>query len=253
MTDSLKQRLSNRLRQIGALEVRISDPHIGWEHALPGQHPLTLWPQCKSIIVFAVAMSPAINNTYLGPYAPWQAKNRNLGPVPTYIQSEEHALDRMSRIFVANITLKGMFALAGEGVGIGFALPQVKLAAAEAGLGVYGKSGVIINPVLGNRMNIGVIMTDVVIDPDGRLTDFTPCTNCDICIRSCPAKVFDPAKSYPESYNRERCIAKRAEIEGRGLYCHNCFASCPAGKINDEKLLSIQTAPSFYKRDRLPR
>ena len=38
-----------------------------------------------------------------------------------------------------------------------------------------------------------------------------------------------------------------AEIAGRGLYCHNCFAVCPAGKLDDEELFSLREAKSFYR------
>jgi len=31
------------------------------------------------------------------------------------------------------------------------------------------------------------------------------------------------------------------------LYCHNCWAACPAGKLKDEELLSIREAKSFFK------
>jgi len=34
------------------------------------------------------------------------------------------------------------------------------------------------------------------------------------------------------------------------MFCHNCFAACPAGTINDEELLSIKTAESFFKPHR---
>lgn len=247
MADDLKLRLVDRLRQVGAFDVKVSDPAVGWDHALPGMHPLTLWPQCKSVVVFGVAMSPRINNTYLGPYAPFPQKNRMVGPVPNSIQSEVHAMDRLSRVFVASVTLKGIEAISENGHQVSFRLPQAKLAAAESGLGVYGKSGVIINPKLGNRMNIGVIMTDAVIEPDGRLQDFKPCDGCDICIRACPAHAFDPAKEYPASYSREKCQPKRAEIESRGLYCHNCFAACPAGRVRDDELLNMQEAVNFYR------
>jgi ferredoxin len=33
------------------------------------------------------------------------------------------------------------------------------------------------------------------------------------------------------------------------LYCHNCFAVCPAGKLDDEELLCIEEAKSFFRRD----
>ena len=131
----------------------------------------------------------------------------------------------------------------------GFRMPGLKLAAYEAGIGVYGRAGFIIHPVLGSR--IGGILTDAELEPDGRLEGFNPCEDCDLCIKACPAKAFDPTKQYPYSYNREKCIAKRAEIAKKGYYCHNCYAVCPAGKLEDEELLSIKEAKSIFKIDKI--
>ena len=249
MGDSLKADLVERLKQVGAFEVRVADPKEGFDKALPGQHPLQFWDRCLSLVAFAVAMAPQTNNLYLGPYAPYQGP-RKLGPVPKDIQSEKLAMDRLSRIFVSSITMKGMMLLAERGYDVSFARPQLKLSAYEAGLGVYGRSGVILNPVLGNRMSIGVIMTNAVLEADSRLKDYHPCVDCDKCIKACPAKAFERDKEYPESWFREACVAKRDEIAKKGLYCHNCFAVCPAGEIKDNALLSVKAADSFFKQHR---
>ena len=106
MTSDLKQRLVNHLKQIGAYDVRIADPQVRYEHALPGQHPMELWPQCKSVIVFAVACAARTNNIYIGPYAPWQGERDIGGPIPKFTQSEDYGMERLARLIVSNITLK---------------------------------------------------------------------------------------------------------------------------------------------------
>ena len=270
MASDLKQSLVNRLKQLGAYDVRIADPNVGYEPLLPGRlpediwkplsvdrlrrHPLDLWKECRSVAVFAVSCSPKANNTYVGPHAPWQG-DRDIGPVPRGIQSDDNAMDRLVRLFISSITLRGMMLLQTEGHNVcvqysSYSMPSLKLSAFEAGIGVYGRAGLIIHPVLGSRMRLGAILTDAVLEPDGRLEGFDPCENCDLCIRMCPAKAFDPTKQYPYSYSRETCMSKRAEIAAKGLYCHNCFAACPAGKLKDEELLCVKEAKSFFRRDR---
>jgi len=249
MSELLKTDLVDRLKQVGAFDVRVADPRKGFEKALPKQHPLQLWELCRSVVVFAVAMPPQTNNLYLGLYAPWQGP-RKLGPIPQDIQSEEFAMDRLAFLFASSITLKGMMFLNERGYETSFSRSQYKLSAFEAGLGVYGRSGLILNPVLGNRMSIGVILTNASLKADGRLKGFHPCDACDKCIQACPAKAFDKGKEYPESWTRETCVAKRNEIAGKGYYCHNCFAVCPSGEIKDDALLSIKISDSFFKQHR---
>lgn len=246
MEKDLKTALLERLRQVGAYDARVANPHVGFEHALEGKHPLHLWPDCKSVVIFNVAMSPLTNNTYLGPASPWNGE-RQVGPVPNDIASPDYAMDRLSRLFAASVTLKGIVFLQAQGYNTRYAMTQFKLCAHEAGLGVYGRSGVIIHPMLGNRMNLGAILTDAPLDPDPQLQEFHPCQDCDLCIRACPAQAFDPEKDYPHSWSREKCTSKRAEIAKKGLYCHNCFASCPAGQLKDEDLFVSKEAVSFYK------
>jgi epoxyqueuosine reductase QueG len=243
----LKQGLVNRLKQVGAYAVGVADPTVGFEHAVKGWHPLELWKPCRSVVVFAVAASPRSNNLYAGPYAEWKG-NRGVGPVPHYIQSDDFAMDRMFRLFVASITLKGITFLQTNGHNVFAVIPQLKLAAYEAGIGVYGRSGLIIHPVIGNRIRLGAILTEAVLEPDKRLDGFDPCRDCDdLCIRMCPAKAHDRAKTYPLSFTQQVCEAKRAEIADKKLYCHNCFVVCPAGQLDDDNLLYIDEAVNFFK------
>ncbi|UCD58902.1 MAG: hypothetical protein JSV16_07290 [Candidatus Hydrogenedentota bacterium] len=139
--------------------------------------------------------------------------------------------------------------LQAKGYSLSLLQPRLKLSAFEAGIGVYGRSGLIIHPVLGSRMRLGAIKTDAVLEPDGCLEGFEPCENCDLCIKMCPAKAFDLTRRYPHSWSREKCTSKRADIAEEGLYCHNCFAVCPADEFKDEELLCIKEVKSFLNRE----
>jgi epoxyqueuosine reductase QueG len=251
MEQDLKIALIKRLKQVGAYDVRVADPRVGFEYALHEKHPLVYWPACKSIIVYCVPRSPEMNNTYLGPYSLWNG-DRHLGPVPNNLVSSEYALIRLSNLFMASVTLKGMLFLQTRGyetrhpeVEI-----QLKLCAYESGLGVYGRSGLILHPGLGNRMILGAILTDALLEPDPPLEDFSPCEDCSICITGCPAHAYDATKEYPDSWSKGKCLAKREEILKAGLFCHNCFAVCPAGRLKDDELFLKREAVSFYKRKR---
>jgi epoxyqueuosine reductase QueG len=247
----LKIALVKRLKQVGAYDVRVADPRIGFEHGLEDKHPLVFWPACKSIVVYSVPTSPEANNTYMGPYSVWDG-DRNLGPVPDNLASSEYALTRLSQLFMSSVTLKGMMFLQNKGyetrhpeIEI-----QLKLCACEAGLGVYGHSGLILHPDLGNRMILGAILTNALLEPDPPLENFTPCKDCSICIKGCPAHAYDESKEYPDSWSKAKCMAKRKEILKKGLFCHNCFAACPAGRLNDDELFLKKEAASVSRRRR---
>jgi len=57
--NELKDDLKRYLKQAGAYDVRVANPSNGFEHAQSGRHPLDLWKDCRSVVVFAVAMSTA--------------------------------------------------------------------------------------------------------------------------------------------------------------------------------------------------
>ena len=253
MSFNLKKDLKFMLKNAGAFDVGIADPNRGFEQAIKERHPLELWNKCKSVIVFVIARPPKSNNTYFGTYSPvnkrmYNPKKGGTGPVPQYFQSNDYGMTRLINMMSNNIKLKVMEFLKKRDYDFSFKKSQQKLCAYEAGLGVYGRSGVIIHPVLGNRIKISTILTDAEIPPDSPLIDFNPCKDCYTCVEMCPANAYDKNKEYPESWSRNICTNKRAKFIENNLYCHNCFASCPAGKIKDEKLLNKEKAKSIYSK-----
>ena len=252
MKDEFKERLVAHLKQAGAFDVRIADPKKGFEHAEEGRRPIELWQDCRSIVVFAVAMSTRTKFTYAGPYSPSRDDH-----TMRFHHSFDYGMDRLAHLFVGAITSWGAAFLQDNGYNVCLSasgIPgllsrpttQSKLCAYESGLGVYGRSGIIIHPELGNRMAIGTILTDAVVGLDPRLEDFHPCKDCDLCIRMCPSQAFDSTKTYPESWDRETCVSKKAETQARGYRCDACFACCPAGTVPEEKLFGFEEQESFY-------
>jgi epoxyqueuosine reductase QueG len=253
MTDLLKDELIACLKQAGAYDVRMADPAVGFEHAPDGQHPRERMPQCRTVIVFALAMSPETNNTYLGPLA---AKDLTVSPgrpvEPSNVKPSNHNVSRLSSLFHVQVVFAGVTFLHERGFATCLS-GRHKLCAYEAGIGRYGRSGLILHPELGNRMTLGVILTDAILAPDPKREDHDPCRNCDRCIRACPAGAFDPDKTYPDSWSFDLCMPKRKEIAAAGQYCHNCFAVCPAGRYRDEDLLFQAQATSYLGADRIER
>jgi len=140
MQKSLKTRLIGHLEQAGAYDVRIADPHRGFEHAEEGRHPLDLWKDCRSVIVFAVAMPPESELTHMGPYSP-STDSTTMRFEPSF----DCAVERLAHLFVATIAFWGVTFLQENGWNVGLSasgLPgllsepttQSKLCAHESGL-----------------------------------------------------------------------------------------------------------------------
>jgi ferredoxin len=107
------------------------------------------------------------------------------------------------------------------------------LVAWDAGLGEFGRLGLLITPELGPRVRLGVVTTDLPLLPDGRRPDPSVldfCTFCEKCARNCPVRAipFGPRQEVhgalrwridQEICYRYWCVA--------GTDCARCVAVCP--------------------------
>jgi len=121
-----------------------------------------------------------------------------------------------------------------------------KLAALEAGIGVFGKCGLIVTPEYGPRVNIGVVVTDAVLEPDKKLV-FNPCEACRVCAQVCPVKAIGEDLAAPISHNREGCVnfvqRLRDATNDNKFFCGYCYDKCPVGRTRKRGFLI-----SRYKR-----
>jgi len=230
----MKGDVINYLKNFGVFKVGVADPRHGFEKALKGCHPRDVMENCNSVIVFALHVG-----------------------LDYYATLDYHQkADVESRVFniyrdwvsyqLANFLInRGYEAVVPHGFKDErnkIAKLSFKLAAFEAGLGVYGRSGIIITPEYGPRINIGVVLTDAHMKPDKPLKDFHPCRECDTCERLCPAKAISKEKPPPLSYNRKRCLnfinEIRRKTKGRIKLCGYCYNHCPEGELK-KKVLKI--------------
>lgn len=227
LTSDLKDSLEQLVEGFGAYTMQVADSK-GFENAIRGCHPKDMLKSCNSVVVFGIYVG-------LDYYRSIQLENKPIGErrmmhifrdwmqykifeflresgyhafVPTGLLNRERLIHRLS----------------------------FKLAAYEAGLGVYGRCGIIITPEYGPRVNFGAVLTDAKLEPDEKLTNFNPCQDCRLCADLCPPKAINSDLSPPKSHNRELCLdfirELRESTDDKRFLCGYCYENCPVGKTH---------------------
>lgn len=224
---NVKEDVQRFLGESGAFKVRVANPRAGFEKAIGGCHPLEVMRNARSVIVFGVYIGRDYYRTIR-------------------IEGKTKADDRVGYIFrdwlayelAEFLRARGFDALVPSGDfdrQRKIARMSFKLAAYEAGFGVYGRSGLIITPEYGPRINIGVVVTDAVLESDRKLV-FSPCGSCKVCVEACPVEAIRDDLDPPISHDRESCVGFVQRLrDGSGdqkFFCGYCYDRCPIGRTS---------------------
>ena len=111
--------------------------------------------------------------------------------------------------------------------------------AIKAGLGEYGRHGLLITEEFGPRVRIGKIFTDLPLEPD-RPKTFGVQAFCDLCRRcsdACPVKAIPTGPPSEEIYNRSNIVGvKKWTVDAEPCFrfwanqnsdCSICVRVCP--------------------------
>ncbi len=227
-----------RAQQIPIFGIASAD---GFEHALPGLHPTELMPACKSVLIFGrpfVEHSLRVDEeTHIADESWWTVNEGVIREIAGWRGELVNFFDGFG-LGTANF---GGFVLTSE---LTF---SHRLAQYEAGLGVYGRFGVCLNPSLGCFYRVGVLLTEAALMPSDkdRLRGFEPCEGCKLCAEVCPVRAIDASKAPAQGYNRELCVRFILKLRDRyerdaGRYtqgvkiCGRCFSVCPWARPMDK-------------------
>jgi epoxyqueuosine reductase len=252
METTLKERLKARARDLGFDAAAVAPASLAEEHGdrlkaflALGRHgdmdwmaahaerrrsPIALWPEARSALVVATNYAPPSD-----PLARLEA--RCTGVVSTYAQRRDYHDVMKGKLK----QLAGWMALdAGCGVKVfvDTAPLMEKPLAERAGLGWQGKHTNLVSRRFGSWLFLGVLLTDLDLEPDCAETD--RCGHCRACLDVCPTKAF-PA---PYQLDARRCISYltiehkghiprelRPAMGNRIYGCDDCLAVCPWNKF----------------------
>lgn len=136
---------------------------------------------------------------------------------------------------------------------------SLRHAAVAAGLGAFGRHNLVIHPRLGSRVLFAAVMCDLDLPPDPIIKE-SPCTDCNLCVESCPAKALEQegltdvmkcmkvsqpygmgkaigfwnkfARSTSEEqqkmfFSPDFMSLYQSQMIGFQYFCFNCFSVCP--------------------------
>jgi len=227
----LRKQVDDFLKNLGAFKVGVADPQTGFTKALEGCHPRDVMNSCRSVVVYAfnigldyyTALDYEHNNIRLGHlYRDWTGLQ-----LITFLRKKGHDAKEVPR---EHIDEKNRIAPM-----------SFKLAAYEAGIGVFGRPSTIITPEFGPRVNLGAVLTDAVLETDGQMGNFNPCENCDSCMNICPVNAIGSKMPAPTGFDRKKCVGFvdwiRERTNEQVKLCGRCFNVCPAGKVVKKTLI----------------
>lgn len=193
-----------------------------FNNAPSGYKPTDLFPDAKSVIVYAKRLPESVFKTK--------------SPIP-YSFIDDIA---MKEIF--SLTLSISLILEDHDISAlpipsepyeywdkeemtGKGLLSLKHAAHLAGLGSIGRNSLLCNPEYGNLLKLGALITDCKLEPDP-IIDYDFCSdNCNLCIDNCPSGALgsDTVLQKNCRTNSEGSTSKGAPI----TICYTCRKICP--------------------------
>lgn len=193
----------------------------------PERRPLSIMPDARTVIVFAVPVSRTIIETAPSIYyrCHYDTLNEKLDSISQRVVMELELLGHRS----AYLPRDGYNGVTGASAVRSFF--SHKHAAYLAGLGTFGVNSTILTPQYGPRVRLASVLTDAEFPEYGHPMEEELCTQCGLCSRMCPTGAIGELR-YPHSrIDKDRCSSRSAELRVTRTYpCGKCIAVCPVGR-----------------------
>ncbi len=103
---------------------------------------------------------------------------------------------------------------------------HLRICAYLAGLGEIGYSKLLLSPVFGPRMRIGVVLTELELEPDPIYDGPKLCNKCKACVRECPGHAISGEKTV-------KVTLAGHEVEWGELDCNACDLAFRGGEFTE--------------------
>ncbi|HUS81889.1 MAG TPA: hypothetical protein VM013_01360 [Dehalococcoidia bacterium] len=185
MAGSLTDEIKRLARRFGAVKVGIAG-----KEGLAGPPEADMayvMPEAQTAVVYYIVLDEGLIRQYLAKKDVWLYRNHffeNLQRLGDIGIGVAEAL-RREGFKAAPQSPNGVYR-PGSNLVSGLMPPfSLRYGGFAAGLGHIGRSGLLITPEYGARVQLGGVITDAPLEPDSPL-DENPCEECLICIKSCP-------------------------------------------------------------------
>jgi epoxyqueuosine reductase len=252
MEKSLKERLKARARDVGFDTAALAPASLAGDvgdkleaflalgrhgdmewmaaHTDRRRSPTALWPEARSALVVATNYGPEVD-----PLARLEATTT--GVVSVYaLRRDYHDVMKGKLKELASWVARD--AGCNVKVFVDTAWLMEKPLAERSGLGWQGKHTNLVSREFGSWLFLGVLLTDLELEPDAAESDH--CGQCRACLDICPTQAF-PA---PYQLDARRCISYltiehkghiarefRSSMGNRIYGCDDCLAVCPWNKF----------------------
>ena len=224
-----------------------------WSNAPLQMDPKQIMPECKSIIgmVFRVergSLRGVEEGTYFSNYSAMgyggitylympmtvinlakSIEDQGYEAIPMGHQSDWRAIDN------GGYMRKGYSRPVRPGQASPDVMIHLRIAAYLCGLGEIGFSKMFLSPQFGPRNRVGIVLTDLELEPDPIYDGPKLCNRCMACVRNCPGHVFDV--EHPIKVNLAGHEVEWANID---------IEKCGTIFVGAEKAEDPNYEPSYY-------
>jgi len=194
-----------------------------FKDAPDGFHPTDLYKDCRSVIVFGISIPKGL--AYVEPRLIYGHYNYFICPeIDRVALNTAKLVENQYGGIAVPLPCDGPYEYWDAEQMEGRGLLSMKHAAVQAGLGTLGKNTLLLNEDYGNRLTIGAVLTNLVIDSD-ELASSICIEDCKLCIDNCPTGALNG-----ERVKQKACRLNTYGETKRGfdtVDCNQCRMICP--------------------------